>query len=91
MEKNFTLPVTAGWQQQLAQAFDSIDKLCEYLQLNPHDLASEAARENFSLRVPRGFAACMEKGNPADPLLKQVLPVGEVNEMYNPAPAMTRD
>ncbi|MDI8800026.1 hypothetical protein MJM59_33095, partial [Salmonella enterica subsp. enterica serovar Montevideo] len=31
------------------------------------------ARRLFALRVPRAFIARMEKGNPDDPLLRQVL------------------
>jgi len=65
-----------NWQQQLAEAFTSIDTLCHYLQLSVADLPiSLAAKQQFALRVPLSFAASMEKGNPEDPLLKQVLPV----------------
>jgi len=38
---------------------------------------SEAAARQFPLRVPRGFIARMRHGDPADPLLRQVLPVLE--------------
>ncbi len=31
----------------------------------------------FSIRVPRGFAALMRKGDPNDPLLLQVLPTAQ--------------
>lgn len=65
------------WQQQLSNAFSDITDLCDYLELNPTDISSLAATTNFPLRVPRSFAARMEKGNPADPLLKQVLPVAD--------------
>ncbi|MDO9169201.1 MAG: EF-P beta-lysylation protein EpmB [Methylobacter sp.] len=69
---------TKNWQQQLAEAFNNIEDLCRYLQLSPDDLpVSVAATENFALRVPLSFAACMEKGNPHDPLLRQVLPIKE--------------
>lgn len=65
-----------NWQQQLAEAFNNIEDLCHYLHLSPNDLpVSVAAAESFPLRVPLSFAACMEKGNPHDPLLRQVLPV----------------
>lgn len=65
-----------NWQQQLADAFNNIEELCHYLYLSPDDLPiSIAAAENFPLRVPLSFAACMEKGNPHDPLLRQVLPI----------------
>jgi EF-P beta-lysylation protein EpmB len=67
-----------NWQQQLAEAFSNIEDLCRYLHLSPDDLpVSIAAAENFPLRVPLSFAACIEKGNPHDPLLRQILPVNE--------------
>jgi EF-P beta-lysylation protein EpmB len=67
-----------NWQQQLAEAFNNIEDLCRYLNLSPNDLPiSAAAAENFPLRVPLSFAACIEKGNAHDPLLRQVLPVSE--------------
>jgi len=67
-----------NWQQQLAEAFNNIEDLCRYLNLSPNDLpVSAAAAENFPLRVPLSFAACIEKGNAHDPLLRQVLPVSE--------------
>jgi EF-P beta-lysylation protein EpmB len=72
---------TKNWQQQLAEAFNNIEDLCRYLHLSPDDLpVSSAATDNFPLRVPLSFAACMEKGNPHDPLLRQVLPIK--NELF---------
>jgi L-lysine 2,3-aminomutase len=65
-----------NWQQQLSEAFTSIEALCGYLKLSPNDLPiSQAASNLFPLRVPLSFAASMEKGNPVDPLLRQVLPI----------------
>jgi EF-P beta-lysylation protein EpmB len=72
-----------NWQQQLAQAFTNIDDLCRYLDLNPSDLpVSAPAAQQFALRVPLSFAACMEKGNPFDPLLRQVLPITDELAFY---------
>ncbi|MGZ8152733.1 MAG: EF-P beta-lysylation protein EpmB [Methylovulum sp.] len=72
-----------NWQQQLAEAFNNIDDLCHYLRLSIDDLpASVAAAKDFALRVPRSFAADMEKGNPHDPLLRQVLPVKDELVIY---------
>ncbi|MGZ4981216.1 MAG: EF-P beta-lysylation protein EpmB [Methylobacter sp.] len=69
---------TKNWQQQLVEAFNNIGDLCHYLNLSPNDLPiSTAAAENFPLRVPLSFAACIEKGNAHDPLLRQVLPMSE--------------
>ncbi len=72
-----------NWQQQLAEAFNNIKDLCRYLHLAPDDLpVSAVAAENFPLRVPLSFAACIEKGNPNDPLLRQILPVNEELNIY---------
>jgi EF-P beta-lysylation protein EpmB len=71
-----TLHLTKDWQQQLAEAFNNIEDLCHYLHLSLNDLpVSVAAAKGFPLRVPLSFAACMQKGNPHDPLLRQVLPI----------------
>jgi len=73
---NETLHFTLNWQQQLAEAFNNIEDLCHYLRLSINDLpVSIAAAKDFPLRVPLSFAAGMQKGNPNDPLLRQVLPV----------------
>ena len=65
------------WQQQLNDAFKSISTLCDYLELDANAVFSDEAHLNFPLLVPKSFAERMEKGNPNDPLLKQVLPVNE--------------
>ena len=62
------------WQKILAQGFTSVNELLEFLNL-PQALGSSAAEKQFKTRVPRGFAARMQKGNPKDPLLLQVLAV----------------
>jgi EF-P beta-lysylation protein EpmB len=67
---------TPTWQQEQANAFSDIYELCSYLEISIQDLpVSTQAAKNFPLRVPLDFAARMEKGNPEDPLLKQVLPI----------------
>lgn len=72
-----------NWQQQLAEAFNSLEDLCHYLNLSLNDLPiSVAATEKFPLRVPLSFAAGMEKGNPHDPLLRQVLPIKDELSVY---------
>ncbi len=78
-----------NWQQQLAGAFTNIDGLCRYLNLTAADLpTSEAAAKDFPMRVPLNFASCIEKGNPHDPLLRQVLPI---NQELLPYPGFTSD
>jgi EF-P beta-lysylation protein EpmB len=61
------------WQRELAAAFTRPAELLDYLQL-PHDLPALAAglAGNFPLKVPRGYAARMAPGDPADPLFLQV-------------------
>lgn len=71
------------WQKILAQGFASGKELLEFLLLPP-ELGSSAAERQFKTRVPRGFAERMEKGNPSDPLLLQVLAVeGELDVVAN--------
>lgn len=64
-----------SWSGQL-DLVRSAEELLEFLQLTPDQvrLAPAAARQ-FPLRVPRAYAALMERGNPDDPLLRQVLNV----------------
>lgn len=60
-----------SWQKKLAQGFSSASELLCFLDL---PLAADSlAEKQFPLRVPRAFALRMQKGNPKDPLLLQVL------------------
>lgn len=63
-----------AWQRELAEAFTSVDSLCRHLEIAADKLPQHAVYQNFPLKVPKGFADCMERGNPDDPLLRQVLP-----------------
>ena len=64
------------WQQELAEAITSLEELAAVLGLSPGELGgTEAAGRHFRLQVPRGFVARMRRGDPGDPLLRQVLPV----------------
>lgn len=58
------------------------DELCRLLDMPPA-MASAAriAAKQFPLFVPRGYVARMRTGDPADPLLRQVLPLG--NELVD--------
>jgi EF-P beta-lysylation protein EpmB len=78
-----TPPLTAQepWQQQLANAFKSIDALCHYLTINPATLTALDRNNTFPFKVPKSFADCMEPGNPDDPLLRQVLPLQQENQI----------
>lgn len=63
------------WQDALADVITKPQELADLLQLdNKFILHVEQAAQLFPLRVPRQFVARMQKGNPLDPLLLQVLP-----------------
>lgn len=68
------------WQKKLAEGFSSAAELLEFLHL-PSSLANDLAEAQFRTRVPRGFATRMQPNNRYDPLLLQVLAVGNELEM----------
>jgi EF-P beta-lysylation protein EpmB len=64
------------WQLEMAEAITSPHELLAALSLDPSLLpAARAASATFPLRVPRAYVARMRKGDPHDPLLRQVLPL----------------
>ncbi|KGE04863.1 EF-P beta-lysylation protein EpmB [Pseudohaliea rubra] len=93
------------WQAQLRAAITSPAQLAAALALDPaHFGDSAGAAADFALRVPQPFLARMRRGDPDDPLLRQVMaagvelqaapgfnddPVGEVAEA-NPRPGIVR-
>ncbi len=78
-----------GWQAQLAGAIRDPAALCRRLGLDavwwP---GAEQGHALFEVRVPEAFLARMRPGDPADPLLRQVLPLGEEAA---PAPGFVAD
>ena len=68
----------ASWQADFAAAVTDPAELASLLGLPESWVgpAREAARM-FPMRVPRSFVARMRRGDPTDPLLRQVLPVAE--------------
>ncbi|AOY87027.1 EF-P beta-lysylation protein EpmB [Marinobacter salinus] len=66
-----------SWQQLLAESITSPVELLRRLELQPeHWLPGAiAGHELFPVRVPEPFLARMKKGDPGDPLLRQVLPL----------------
>ena len=67
-----------AWQTALAQVVTQSGELLSLVGLGEEwRAAAEAAAQAFPLRVPRGFVARMRCGDPADPLLRQVLPLAE--------------
>jgi EF-P beta-lysylation protein EpmB len=70
------LPAQAArWQALWRDAIRDPRELLSLLGLDAEAAAlSDAAAAAFPLRVPRGFAARMRRGDPDDPLLRQVFP-----------------
>jgi len=67
-----------AWQTELAEAISDPAALIAALGLDDAWLApAKAAAQLFPLRVPRGFVRRMCPGDPHDPLLRQILPLGE--------------
>jgi len=79
-----------SWQQELSALVRDPAELLQLLEL-PEELlaAAQAADLLFPLRVPRPFLERIEKGNLADPLLQQILPLGaesQITSGYSPDP-----
>jgi EF-P beta-lysylation protein EpmB len=71
-----------SWQTALIEAVTDPRELLEVLELDLSLLnQAKAAAALFPLKVPRGFIARMQKGNQSDPLLRQVLPLGDEHEV----------
>lgn len=64
---------TWTWQQVTSRAVNDVDTLAQLLELDTVSLATVTQTNAFTLRVPHTFIARMQRGNPEDPLLLQVL------------------
>ncbi len=80
---------TPAWHRELVDAVADPAELLRMLNLDPALLpAARRAAALFPLRAPRGYIARMRPGDPTDPLLLQVLPLGAETE---PAPGFDSD
>ena len=69
-------PELTSWQKELRQAIRNPIQLLEMLELSDSELAKKILiRQNFALQVPKNYVFRMRKGEPDDPLLRQVLPL----------------
>lgn len=75
--KNNEYP-NGDWKAEMANAISDPAELLSILELDKSLYLDNArlASQLFPLRVPREYIARMKKGNPDDPLLKQILPLG---------------
>ncbi|MBB3142559.1 EF-P beta-lysylation protein EpmB [Halomonas organivorans] len=74
-------PAPGAWQAQLAGAIRDPHELCRRLGLDPEWVpGAEAGHALFEVRVPESYLARIRAGDPHDPLLRQVLPLGEEAE-----------
>ncbi|GLT17912.1 EF-P beta-lysylation protein EpmB [Vibrio zhanjiangensis] len=75
--------VEQNWIKQLANGISDPEKLLMILDIDPSPWQGGfAARKLFAQRVPQSFVDRMEKGNPFDPLLRQVLPLEQEFEVH---------
>ncbi|MGH8272893.1 MAG: EF-P beta-lysylation protein EpmB [Gammaproteobacteria bacterium] len=66
---------TDDWRHELARAVRDPAELLRLLDLDDRALpAMRAADADFRLLAPRGYIARMRRGDPEDPLLRQILP-----------------
>ena len=64
-----------NWQHQFKNSITNIDELCDALKLQANQLSlCNSTNQKFPLRVPWSYVNRMQKSNPLDPLLLQVLP-----------------
>lgn len=72
------------WQEELSELITRPEELFDLLELDPAMLpAAKRAAGLFPFRTTRSFVSRMRAGDPNDPLLRQVLPIGEELEPDN--------
>ena len=71
------------WKHSLRDAVRDVHELLEILQLDPLDANwVQPGADEFPILVPRKFISRMRKGDPNDPLLRQVLPARDELEEH---------
>lgn len=64
----FKIMTLKTWQTQLSECISSISELCDYVGISRLNIETP-----FKIKVPKAFADRIQKNNPEDPLLLQVL------------------
>jgi EF-P beta-lysylation protein EpmB len=73
---NLLYPPASDWQSELRQCIEDPAQLLALLELPSTLLAgARSASHGFGLRVPRPWLNRIHKGDPHDPLLRQILPL----------------
>jgi EF-P beta-lysylation protein EpmB len=90
MAKRSNAPWPTGvWRKELADVVTDVEELLRLLDLRERlPITTPSALRRFPVRIPRAFINRMRPGDPADPLLRQVLPVAKEDE---PVPGFTAD
>lgn len=89
MDNSSAQNLSLSWQEQLKGAVTRLDELCDHLSLDINELKlGQNDPGAFPLKVPKSFVDRMERGNPDDPLLRQILPAAEESAHY---PGYTED
>ncbi len=82
-------PPAGSWQAAMKTAVRDPAELCRLVGLpDRYQQAADAAARLFPVFAPRGYISRMRPGDPADPLLRQVLPLAD--ELESP-PDFTAD
>ena len=82
--RSYTAEEAGDWQSQLRDAYRDPVRLLEALEIDVADVPmSKAASRLFPFRVTRAYAARMRRGDPHDPLLRQVLPRAEETGIHD--------
>lgn len=66
-----------NWSSSLKKSIIARDVLLDYLCLDKESLSAPIAEHAFPLKVTREFASRIKKGDPDDPLLKQILAISD--------------
>ena len=87
--RTLEMPKIPDWQKQMATGFSRVTDLLAWLEIEPVSLDNPVDTDSsFPMKVPHAYAARMRKGDPEDPLLRQVLPLNAENEA---APGFSSD
>ena len=75
---NIALSEQHSWQWLLSHTLNDLPSLLDFVGLSEQQLpVSVEASRQFALKVPLPYAQRIERGNPNDPLLRQVLPISD--------------